>query len=497
MRNGQDHERWLQCRGIAMRDAAEKPVRMAGSQSDITARKLAERKLERAAYVDPLTGLSNRARFLDRLATLLPAGQVGTPALMVINLERLKRLSDSLGQKITEGMLVAVASRLEAACHANELLARIDTDEFALLLTGDSALDARWRAAEIWGLLIAPIIVGETEFEIGVRIGMTTAGLGAQTGEEMVREAHLALEWSSSDGDAAVFMFDATMHPQQLRRSRLESDLPAAVRGKEIFVEYQPVIALADSRLIAFEALARWRHPELGLVPPNDFIPIAEQSGAIQRLGHEVMCQAAAQLEEWRALGLDTSQITVAVNFSASQLADRRSVRRLLAFLDNIPPVERRLNLEITESILLADPDGLVDILADIKGHGVALSLDDFGTGYSSLSYLQKFPFDILKIDRSFSSRLTIAEDARRLVRSIIQLGHDLGLIIVAEGVETIEERELLAEFGCDAAQGYLFAKPMAAERTVDFLRPIAGGVALIGAAISPGGIAGSISGQA
>jgi diguanylate cyclase (GGDEF)-like protein len=331
--NPRDRDLWLGCRGIALRDAADKPVRMAGSQTDITARKRSEIKLKRAAYVDPLTALSNRAHFIEYLETISRAGsrRAEGRAVLVIRLRRLQRLSDSLGRNVIEGILIAVAARLQATCLPDELVARIAMDEFALL-TAQRPLDVCARAAEVWELLTQPITVGETEFEVGILIGISYLGLGRETGEEIIREAHLALEWSSSsEGDAAIFVFDETTRPQQQRRSRIEADLPAALRAGEIFVEYQPVVTLGTGSFISFEALARWRHAELGIVPPNEFIPVAEQSGAIQRLGDEVLRQAAAQLATWEALGLSAGRITIAVNFSASQLAESRNHRKHLA----------------------------------------------------------------------------------------------------------------------------------------------------------------------
>jgi EAL domain-containing protein (putative c-di-GMP-specific phosphodiesterase class I) len=277
----------------------------------------------------------------------------------------------------------------------------------------------------------------------------------------LLGEARAALDQAKKQGGDRFHIYDDLLRKDTETRLRIESDLGSALTAGQIFLMYQPVVNLARDRIGGFEALARWTHPELGSIPPGRFVPIAEESGAIVELGKFALEVAAHQAGLWMASGKVDPDFTIAVNLSPRQFVDGRNARDILNFLDRQGEAARHLKLEITEGVLLNDPSAMRALLGAFKERGVTLSLDDFGTGYSSLSYLHQFPFDVLKIDRSFVIDMAKSTEALRLVKSIIELGHDLGLEIVAEGVETVPQAQLLGELGCDFIQGYLYAKPL------------------------------------
>jgi diguanylate cyclase (GGDEF)-like protein/PAS domain S-box-containing protein len=461
---------WMQCRAIAMRNSDGEPIRMAGSQSDITLRKTYEANLLNAAYEDRLTGIHNRAYF-NRLV----AGRDGAPAIdgtaiLLLNVDRFRRLNDSLGNAAGDTLLIGVARRLSGRVGTADALARIGSDEFAIWLNAAGDRDRPQSLAEtMLAELSQPYALGDVEMSVGVSIGVAAPALGdAENGADLLRNARLALDRAKSLGGARVEMFDNSLLRETNLTQRLSRDLAGAERLGQIFFEYQPVVSLeADGTnpIIGFEALMRWRHPELGLIPAGRFIPIAEEAGLIGRLGLLAIECAAGELDRWTAAGLVPDRFSIAVNLSNRQISDRSGVLRLHAVLDRLAMAPGRLQLEITETVLMSDPAAMATTLHELRQRGVALSLDDFGTGYSSLSYLHRFPLDVLKIDRSFVSRMVEAPDALRLVRSIIDLSHDLGLKVVAEGVEAVEQRDLLRQFGCDHAQGFYFSHPVSSDQ--------------------------------
>lgn len=470
IRHGDGRYCWMQCRAIALRNNHGEPIRMAGSQSDITLRKTYEINLLNAAYEDRLTGINNRAFFTHLVDTRNTGRSIDRSAILLFNVDQFRRLNDSLGSGAGDALLIAVARRLAGRVKPEDALSRLGADEFAVWLQDVGDHDAAYEFAETMLTdLLQPYALGDVEMPVGLSIGIAAPTLGdAGTGADLLRNARLALDRAKLLGGSRAELFDEALLRETNLRRRLSKDLTNADRLGQIFFEYQPVVSLdrdGTNTIIGFEALMRWRHPELGLIPPARFIPIAEEAGLIGPLGIFAIECAAQEVQRWLAMGPIPDDFAVAVNLSTRQISDRAGVMRLHALLDRLPIPLHRLKLEITESVLMSDPEAMATILQELRERGIGLSLDDFGTGYSSLSYLHRFPLDILKIDRSFISRMMRAPEALRLVRSIIDLAHDLGLTVVAEGVEAAEESERLRELGCDQAQGYFFSRPVPAEQ--------------------------------
>ena len=476
IRHGDGRYCWMQCRGIALRNGAGEPIRMAGSQSDITLRKTYEINLLNAAYEDRLTGINNRAFFTHLIDTRNSAAAIDGTAVLMFNVDQFRRINDSLGSGAGDALLIAVARRLAARVKPQDALSRLGGDEFAIWLQDmpdhAQALD---MAEVMLGDLAQPYSLGDVEMPVGISVGIATPTLGdASTGADLLRNARLALDRAKLRGGGRAELFDDALLRETNLRRQLGKDLTNAERLGQIFFEYQPVVALnqdGTGTVAGFEALMRWRHPELGLIPPMRFIPLAEEAGLIGPLGLFAIDCAAKESERWAELGLVDGNFSMAVNLSTRQISDRAGIMRLHKLLDRLTLPPGRLKLEITESVLMSDPESMVVTLDELRRRGVELSLDDFGTGYSSLSYLHRFPLDTLKIDRSFVSRMCRAPEAFRLVRSIIELGHDLGLDVVAEGVEAADEAERLRELGCDFAQGYFYSRPVSAEAAEAILR--------------------------
>jgi diguanylate cyclase (GGDEF)-like protein/PAS domain S-box-containing protein len=461
---------WMQCRAIALRNNLGEPIRMAGSQSDITLRKTYEINLLNAAYEDRLTGINNRTFFSQLVESRNTTQAIEGTAILVLNIDQFRRLNDSLGTAAGDTLLIAMARRLAARIKPTDALSRVGNDEFAIWLQHAVGHDAALAVAEtLLADLSQPYALGEVEMSVAVSVGIAAPTLGdAENGAELMRNARLALDRAKLVGGARAELFDDALLRETNLKRRLSKDLTAAERLGQIFFEFQPVVALEAggiNKIVGFEMLMRWRHPELGLIPPGRFIPIAEEAGLIGQLGLFAIECAAQQIAAWTEAGLVPAEFSIAVNLSNRQISDRAGTLRLHALLDRLAIPAGRLKLEITESVLMSDPEVMATTLHEFRQRGIELSLDDFGTGYSSLSYLHRFPLDVLKIDRSFVSRMLRAPEALRLVRSIIELSHDLGLKVVAEGVEALEESDLLRELGCDNAQGYYYSRPVSSEQ--------------------------------
>ena len=437
--------------------------------SEITLRKSYERKLEVAAYQDPLTGISNRAFLLDRIDQDkgLATAHGG---MLVANVDRFRQINNAHGQAVGDVVLRTLALRLAGLAGPADLYARTGGDEFVLWFR---ELDEQRRTAlpeAVRAAFTQPVQIDGHDLPLRVSAGLAWSGIEEMAGHDLLRDARAALDKAKTAGGDQLEIFDEALRNESRIRLRIERELESAIRNRQIYVEYQPLISLATGQLAGFEALARWRHPELGQIAPMRFIPIAEESGAIVALGEYVLREAAAQAESWateRKLG---DQLTIAVNLSPRQIADPRNARRILDFFDKHEAAARHIKLEITEGVLLEDPVAMLELLREFKLRGVELSLDDFGTGYSSLSYLHRFPFDVLKIDRSFVMGIADSAESRRLVRTIIELGQDLGLRIVAEGVETEAQADHLKALGCNYGQGYFFSRPIDPGRATELL---------------------------
>ena len=427
----------------------------------IAARVSFEDKLSHDALHDPLTGLPNQVLLLDRLTVACEqaAGSRARVAVLAIGVDRFELVNTSLGYRVGDSALVALAGRIEGALRPRQTLARLGGGEFAIALLDVSDRDAALaEAAAVLRVVAQPLDAAGTMLALTASIGVALGD--PQTGaEELLRNATTAMHSAKEHGGARYELFETSLRVRASTRLRLENDLSRALERGEIFVEYQPVVNLPSGRITGAEALARWRHPTRGVVSPATFIPLAEETGAIDAIGQFVLEQACAQAAQWDSLGY---RMRVAVNVSGRQLLNAGFAERVTATLTATNLRPEQLCLELTESTLMEDVLRISTALHALKGHGVSISVDDFGTGYSSLSYLQRFPVDELKIDRSFVSGLGETDD-RNLVAAVIGIAHALELRVIAEGVETEEQMTQLLTLGCRSAQGFYFGRPQAA----------------------------------
>ena len=472
--------RWILSRGMVVRDAKGKAARMAGSQTDITERKQAEEQLVHDAFHDALTGLPNRALFIDRLSQAVervkrhPDCSFG---VIFLDLDRFKVINDSLGHMIGDRLLVEISRRLEGCIRAGDTVARLGGDEFTILLDGiKEVADAVSMTERIEERLRPPFNLNGHEVLATASIGIALSSTHYEKPEDMLRDTNIAMHRAKSSGKARYQVFDATMHSQAMELLRLETDLRRTDERKEYSVHYQPIMSLETGRITGFEALVRWQHPERGFVYPEEFIPIAEETGLIISLDRWVLREACRQVRAWQKLCPAQESLSVSVNFSARQFSQSDLVEHIEGVLKETGLKAECLKLEITESLLMSSAESVTAVLNRLRDLGLELYLDDFGTGYSSLSYLHRFPINVLKIDRSFINRIGGSGDNAEIARAIITMAHSLGMKVVAEGVETERQLAELKALSCEYGQGNLFSKPveaLAAEKfMVDVLEP-------------------------
>jgi diguanylate cyclase (GGDEF)-like protein len=428
------------------------------------------RDLRTASRTDELTGLPNRRALTERLDLALQAGQRhGTAtAVLLVDLDRFKQVNDTLGHHHGDVLLRAVAGRLGAAFRPEDVVARLGGDEFAVLLPDvHDAATAERLARECLDALLEPLVLDDLTLAVEASVGLALAPDDGEDRHALLRAADIAMYEAKHHGQGLA-RYDRAMDVNTPMRLALLGDLRRALHSRELYLEYQPKVDLPTGAVRSVEALVRWRHPERGIVPPLEFVPAAEDSGLILPLTLYTLREAAAQARVWLDAGTD---LQVAVNLSPRCLVEPelpRLVREVLA--DHGVP-SALLRLEVTESTIMVDPARALAVLAELRASGIALSIDDFGTGYSSMSYLQRLPVDELKIDRSFVAELVAGRGDEVLVRSSIELGHDLGLRVVAEGVEDESTLAALADLGCDVVQGYHLARPMAATAVTEWLQ--------------------------
>jgi diguanylate cyclase (GGDEF)-like protein len=394
--------------------------------------------------------------------------------VLFIDLDRFKLVNDSLGHITGDKLLVEIARRLAASVRPGDTIARLGGDEFTVLLDEIRDLGEATRIAERIGReLSEPHTVDGSEVFASASIGIALSNREYESAENVLRDADIAMYRAKALGKARYAVFDPTMHARAVEMLSLETALRRALDRDEFRIHYQPIVHLEDGRLAGFEALVRWAHPERGLVPPAEFIPLAEETGLIAALGRHVLQESCRQLLAWQREFPDQA-LTVSVNVSPRQLSQPDLLQEVEAILAETGLDPRSLVLEVTESAIIENPDAANAVFAQLSALGIRLALDDFGTGYSSLSYLHRFPFDKLKIDRSFIT--SVADDARRteIVRSITALGANLGMELVAEGVETAEQRNALVDLKCQYAQGYFFSRPVDAFSARALLREAA-----------------------
>jgi diguanylate cyclase (GGDEF)-like protein/PAS domain S-box-containing protein len=453
---------------VAVRDEQGRILHFDGVISDITERKRAEQKIHRLAHYDPLTGLPNRALLNDRvLQALRPSKRSGKPlTLMFIDLDRFKTINDSLGHGIGDRLLSAVAERLTARVRDYDTISRLGGDEFVLVLPEVDANMAAAKASAILEAFREPFCVDGHQLTVTPSIGIALHPDDAGDPETLIRNADAAMYHAKEKGRSTFQFFTAELNARAYERLTLENHLRTALDNGELTLVYQPLISLADETIKGAEALLRWNNSVLGEVPPDQFIPVAEQSGLIVEIGDWVIDSACLQLACWGEAGFD--QLSVAVNVSAVQFwrgSLGRTVRRALERWEIEP---RRLELELTESVVMQDAESARKVLADLKQLGVSLVIDDFGTGYSSLSYLKQFQIDLLKIDRSFVRDLAKNPEDAAIVSAILSMAYDLRIGVVAEGVETSSQLEFLHSRGCQFAQGFLFNRPLSPDRLLE-----------------------------
>lgn len=443
---------------------------------DITDRKRAEAQLLHDAFHDRLTQLPNRALFLDRLNHKLQAGQRGEAApfaVLFLDLDRFKVVNDSLGHSVGDRLLVAMARRLRSVTRPGDTVARLGGDEFTVLVDGADLDEARRVAERIHEALEAPFDMAGRPVYTSASIGIASSQTPYRVAEDMLRDADLAMYQAKDRGRARHETFDEELHLAALTRLQIETDLRHALEREEFEVFYQPIVRLSDGGLLGFEALLRWWHPSRGLLLPAAFLPLAEETGLIVPVGNWVLREVCAQMVRWReALG-EAARVPVRVNVSALQLARPDFVDHVASALEACGAPAPLLHLELTESAMMEQAETSVVILERLKALGVGLTIDDFGTGYSSLAYLHRFPTDTVKIDRSFVSSLTDAASELGIIRTILDLARDLGMGVVAEGIETEAQATALRDAGCVAGQGFLYARPLpAAEAAGLMARP-------------------------
>lgn len=474
MRHKDGSYRWVRTRGLAVRDGTGMAKRLAGSHADVTARKLAEERLLHDALHDSLTGLPSRTLFLDRAGHAIDRsrrGQSRTFAVLFLDLDRFKVINDSLGHFVGDQLLVGVARRLQTVVRAGDTVARLAGDEFTALLEGIEGRDeAATIADRIQTELALPFHIGPHEIFTRASIGIALGGPQYNAAEELLRDSDLAMYRAKSGCGSSIQFFDPALYSRGVDALKLETELRRAIDRQEFVLHYQPVIRLDSGDLSHFEALVRWQHPERGLVPPGRFVGIAEETGQILPIGMWVLREACRRLTRWRRLFPNLKTLAVGVNISARQFAQPDLVEQIQRTLGELNLEPRHLRLEITETTVMHDLESSLDVMRRLRDLGLELSVDDFGIGYSSLGSLQRFPVGALKVDRCFVSRLEESERDRELVRTIVQLAHKLEFKVVAEGVETEQQLQLVTDFGCDFGQGYLFARPLTEEGAEDLL---------------------------
>lgn len=436
--------------------------------------KLAEAQLTHDAFYDKLTGLPNRALFMDRLGQVIERAKQNEKLLFTVlflNLDRFKVVNGSLGHGIGEQLLVEIAHRLEACLRSSDTVAHLEEGEFTILLSDiQNVSHAKHLTECIKKQLALPFSLNGQEVFTTASVGIALSTAGYKQPEDMLRDADIAMQRSKALGNADYVVFDQTMYTKAIAQLQLETELRQAIDQDEFRIHYQPIVSLKSGKIRGFEALLRWQHPQRGLVSPGEFIPVAEEAGLIVPIGWWVLREACRQMREWQIKFPDNSALTISVNISAKQFSQPNLIQQIKQILQETGLKSHFLKLEITESVLMENAKSVAATLNELHGLGIRLSIDDFGTGYSSLSYLHQFPIDTLKIDRSFVNEVDIDVEKIQIARTIVTLAWSLGMDVVAEGVETKKQMYQLQALKCELGQGYLFSKPLNSKMTEDLI---------------------------
>jgi diguanylate cyclase (GGDEF)-like protein/PAS domain S-box-containing protein len=454
-------------RSDVVTDAQGRPMGVVTCCEDVSHRRHLERQLLRSAFYDPLTGLPNRELLSHRLERAVEGARRGDVhfAVIAVGVDSHKLVSDSMGPQSADDLLAAVGTRLQASLRGDTMVARLGHDEFGVLLDGvDGVLDAARVAERVQAAMREAFVVRGREVFSTASLGIAHSATGYQAAGDVIRDALIAMYRSREAAKGHYEVFDLGMHERAVARLRMETDLRRALDRDELRVHYQPIVMLETGRISGFEALVRWQHPELGLIQPDDFIPLAEETGLILPIGMWVMCEACRQLNRL------ADDVSVAVNLSVKQLVQGDLPERVGAVLAEFGVAPHRLKLEITESVIMQHSDAITSVLHRLKAMGLQLHIDDFGTGYSSLGYLHRLPLDALKIDRSFLSTLDGGPNLQ-LVRGIVALAHALDVAVVTEGIESAELLTELRSLRCEYGQGFFFSRPLEGIAAEDLCR--------------------------
>ena len=481
---GEDEERHVHVRGGVVLDAEGEVVGLTGTAQDVTDWRRAESEALRLAYHDGLTGIGNRRLFRERLEFALAQArrlELGVGVLLM-DLDRFKHVNDAYGYDVGDMLLQHVAERLTNCVRDGDVVSRslpespttnvsrFGGDEFMISLSCvRSEEEVCQVAARLLEVINRPFHLHDREIVLSASIGVALSPRDGEDAGSLLRNADTAKGFAKTRGGSRIHMYDTALNELARRTRELQTDLRTALERREFIVHYQPKVALVSGRITGFEALVRWEHSRRGMIAPNDFLPLVEQSGLITQLGEYVLRIACEQARAWREAGYSTMRMSV--NFSAQQFRTDTIAETVAGVLRDTPMSPRCLDIEITESTMMENQALAVTSLQRMKGTGITVSLDDFGTGYSSLSYLKGFPIDTLKVDRSFICDIPADPDSASITAAIVSMAHTLNLGVVAEGVETPEQLAFLRDCGCDEAQGFLFSRPLSADAATELLR--------------------------